>query len=642
MAHIGTISLYLAGVLTIAAVISSLLTLRSESRLLEARTRQASALSTYAVVVAALSLVFAFLGDNFSIVYVARHSARNLSLIYKISALWAGQSGSLLLWLLIISILALVVQQRGRYQDREINLRLGVVINLVRFFFLVLLITVTPPFEVLADAPFDGSGLNPMLQSVGMVVHPPLLFLGFSGFLIPFAMAVVGLWTNDAEADWLPAAGNWILFSWLFLTAGIVVGAQWAYTELGWGGYWAWDPVENSSLFPWLTSTALLHILLLPADYKPKRLWSYVLIVLTYALTIFSTFLTRSGILDSVHAFAGGTLGQAFLVFLVVIIVFCLALGWRKRSLLGLADGEDHSRGRLSAMGLGIIVNAVLLLVLCAGVFLGTMFPVLSRTFSPREVVLDASFYNQVSVPLFLAIILLMDLSPLLSRRLNGVKDWVLRLVVPICLALLTAAFSYVQSGAGLTATVAFALAGFGFGTHLADLLSPQSRKRWGASLVHLGILVVLVGVTGSSVFVEDVLVSVHPDEEVVLGDYVLKYDGLRARYGADRYTVETTMPIMKGTSERGQITSIKTFWEGRTQPSTRVGIFSTLKEDIYLNLAGWENQVAQLHFHRFALVGWIWVGSWMIYLGALVILLSRLSLDFKGKRVRLWSSQTD
>ncbi len=638
MAYIGTISLYLAGASTVFALITSFLFLKGKKESLGVLTRQGSALSAYSVILAALSLVFAFLQNDFSIAYVARHSARNLSLIYKISALWAGQSGSLLLWLLIISILALVVQKSKQYRENDLDLRLGVVIDFVRLIFLLLLLFITPPFQLLADAPFDGSGLNPMLQSLGMVVHPPLLFIGFSGFLVPLALAVVGLLTNDSDATWLRSVGKWVLFSWLFLTAGIVSGGQWAYTELGWGGYWAWDPVENSSLFPWLTSTALLHILLLPRGYRTKRLWSYILIVVTYVLTVFSTFLTRSGILDSVHAFAGGILGQIFLGFLAFLSIAGLVLGWWKRAMLGASGEEGQSHRRLSAVGMNILVGSVLLLLLCAGVFLGTMFPVITRAFAAREVVLDASFFDQLSAPLFLAMISLMSISPLLSHKPVGVKNWVKSLALPVLLALVTVVFTYVTTRASVTTTFAFALAAFGFGTHLPSLLSPRSRRRWGGALVHLGVLVVLVGVTGSSVFVDDVLVSVSPEDQIVLGDYVLEYDGLRARYASDRYTVETTLAIMQGERQRGEITSVKTFWDGLTQPSTKVGIFSTFKEDVYLNLAGWENQTAQLHIIRFALVGWIWVGSWIMYIGTLVILLGGMSLNIKGKQVSLWA----
>lgn len=619
MAYLGIILLYLACGSTILAIITGLLAIREKNGSKGALTARWSTLSTLAISLATLGLIVAFLSNDFAVAYVARHSARNLPLIYKVSALWAGQSGSLLLWLLVISLLTLGVQR-----DKESHrVGLGIVIDLVRLFFLLLLLFVTPPFELLADPPYDGSGLNPMLQSLGMVIHPPLLFVGFSGFLVPFALALTGLITRDDQAVWQERAVPWIRLSWLFLTAGIVTGGHWAYTELGWGGYWAWDPVENASLFPWLTSTALLHLAILPKEYRFKRIWSYGLIVLTYLLTIFATFLTRSGVLDSVHAFAGGVLGQIFLLVLVLLFVFCLALGWSRRKLLRLTDTQAGQG--LSAAGTNILISSVLLLMLCAGVLFGTMFPLISRFFGAREVVLDASFFNQLSVPLFLAILFFMSAAPVLQDPMS-IVCLLKRLWLPVLLA----------SGVGAaTANGAFALAAFGFGTHLPGLLVPSSTREWGAVLAHLGVLIMLVGITGSSLYVDDVFVSVEPGDTVVFGDYVLDYDGLSARYGSDRYTIGTTLAISKDSRERGTLRSEKTFWQGRNQPSTQVGIFRTLKEDIYLNLVGWENPAAQLHLQRFALVGWIWMGSWIVYLGMLVILCAQ------ARQVRLWPKKT-
>lgn len=622
MSYVGMISLYLAGVSTLLAIVLSTKTLRAKRDSLAKWAHRFGAVSTFFIVLATMSLIVAFLRNDFSIAYVSRHSARNLPVLYKVSALWAGQSGSLLLWVLIMSCMTATVQKMKRYQENHLYLRLGIVMHLVCLLFLVLLLFVTPVFERLVDIPYNGSGLNPMLQSLGMVFHPPLLFLGFSGFLVPFALAVVGLCTGDTQGTWLKQVRPWVLFAWLFLTAGIVTGGQWAYNELGWGGYWAWDPVENSSFFPWLTSTALLHILLLPEHHRSKRVWSYTLIALTYALTIFATFLTRSGILDSVHAFAGGVLGQVFFAVLVLLATFSLTLGVSKRHALRTAGSETT--------GATLVVGSVLLLMLCAGVLFGTLFPVITRTFAGREVVLDASFFNQLSVPLFLVIFFLMGIAPLVREKASDRKVLPRTLALPVLLGIAAAAYTYsLQSG--LAACLAFGLAAFGFGTHLRDLFFPRSRRHWGGVLVHLGVLIVLIGVAGSSVFIDDVLVSVEPGQEITFGDYVLEYQGLRARYGSDQYTVTTTLAIMENGTEVGEITSEKTFWEGRHQPSTQVGIFSTIKEDLYLNLAGWENQTAQLHLQRFALVSWIWVGSWVMYAGALVALL-------KGGQVKLWS----
>lgn len=621
MVYAGVALLYLALGLTVYSLLAEIFAREDGGNSQACCSRQATTLSVVAVVVVTLLLVRAFVVNDFRFAYVARNSQRSLPLVYKISALWAGQSGSLLLWLLIISLMTLVVQGNRNYRDHGVASSVVVVINVMRVLFLVLLLFVTAPFELLTEAPWDGNGLNPMLQSLGMVIHPPLLFLGFSGFLIPFALVVVDLWNGNTSGTWLKRSRPWVLFSWLLLTAGIVTGGQWAYNELGWGGYWAWDPVENASLFPWLTSTALVHTLLLPKNKTRTQLWSFVLIVVTFVLTIFGTFLTRSGVLDSVHAFSGGILGQIFLGVLVVTVLFSVYLWWSRRHLFERGDQEEAiSSRRLLSKSLSIQVGNFLLLLLCIGVFLGTMFPLYSSIFLGREVVLDAEFYNQLTVPLFLVLLLLMGLAPVLDWHSTDTPKFWKRIWLPGLVFLGVAWLTFRLQGGVLT-SLAFAIAAFGIITHLQDLVNHCHKRKLGAYLVHVGILVMLVGITGSSVFVDDLFLAVKPGDQVTAGDYTLEYQGLKTRYGSDRYTVGTTLTIFRDNKEIGEITSEKTFWENRRQPSTRVGIFSTFKEDLYLNLAGWGNQAAQLHVQRFALVRWIWVGSVLVYLGILVIL---------------------
>ena len=640
MPYVGIISLYFACALTILSIVTGLIAIRRKSEAVAQIARRVNFISTVMIGSATISLIIAFVSNDFRLAYVARNSARNLPLIYKISALWAGQSGSLLLWLFVIALLGLAVQMMKEYRKQYLDIQLGMVIYSVRLLFTGLLLFVTPPFELLANPPFNGSGLNPMLQSLGMVFHPPLLFLGFGGFLVPFALAVIGLWTKDEDGVCLERIRPWVLFAWVFLTAGIITGGHWAYTELGWGGYWAWDPVENASLFPWLTGTALLHLLLLPKQYGSKRLWSFILIVATYSLTIFGTFLTRSGILDSVHAFSGGVLGQVFLGVLMGILFFSLGLGFSRRRFLLEPRGNPEDQSLLSTET-NTIFGIILFLVICVGVFFGTMFPVFSRLFRGREVVLDASFFNQLTVPLFLTVIFLMGLSPLFRTKELTLKAFLKRLWLPLLGALGMGVYTWFQMGGGLAASISFALVVFGFCTHVPSFISPRSRRSWGGTLVHLGLLVLVMGVTGSSVYKDDVFVAVQPGQQISLGDYVLEYNGLQTRYGSDRYTVGTTLDVSKGGKKRGEITSEKTFWDNRNQPSTQIGIYRTYKEDLYVNLAGWENPTSQLHIQRFALIRWIWVGAWMMCSGAVVILLGNTAFVVKGRQVKPWSSKT-
>lgn len=623
MVSTGVVLLYLALGLSIYAIITGITGIKGHNHSLLTHSRRATTISVISIGGAALSLLRAFIGNDFRFAYVVRNSERSLPLVYKISALWAGQSGSLLLWLLILSIMTLIVHYHKRYREEELDTKVVIVINLVRVLFLVLLLFVTSPFEMVEVVPRDGNGLNPMLQSLGMVIHPPILFTGFSGFLIPFAFVVVDLLKRDKEAGWLRRSRPWVLFSWTMLTAGIVTGGQWAYTELGWGGYWAWDPVENASLFPWLTATALVHTLMMPKGKRHTKLWGVVLIMVTFLLTIFGTFLTRSGVLDSVHAFSSGVLGQIFLAVLGIIAAVSLYLGISRRGLLQ-DEGEsaDFTPSHWFSKWTSIQIANVVFLLIFVGVFLGTMFPLISRTFGDREIVLDESFYHQISIPLFLIVLFIMGISPICDWDSTHPRLLLRRVWMPGLAGMIIALFSYRISDGHVTASLSFAIGVFGLVAHLQEIVRKCHKRKLGAYLVHIGIILMLIGITGSSVFVEDVFQTVNPGDTVAVGDYVLEYPGLQVKWGIYHHTVSTTLDIYKGDSFLGELTSAKTFRDSQKQPSTDVGIFSTFKEDLYLNLAGWQSQTAQLHIQRFGLVRWIWLGSFVIYLGMLVIMI--------------------
>lgn len=626
MPYLGILSLFSACIFTALALVAGI-----RGRKFEKHARQATTASVVAVCCATLFLILCFVSNDFRVAYVANNSSRSLPLIYKISALWAGQSGSLLLWLLIISLYAVAVQRSTSLQKLGLDVRANIVVNLVRLVFIVLLLFVTPPFQMLEEPPSNGFGLNPMLQSIGMVIHPPLLFLGFSGFLIPFSLAVVSLWEKDESMDWLKAARPWLLVAWGFLTSGIVTGGRWAYTELGWGGYWAWDPVENASLLPWLTGTALINTL--TTSGGNIKLWSYSLSTLTFALTIFGTFLTRSGILDSVHAFSGGILGPIFLGMLLIIIAFSLYLGWTRRDLLRQRDRFERT-GEISLGFVAQLGNLVWLVIFLI-VLLATMFPIISRVLLGREIVLDEGFYNQMTVPLFLLNFFLLGLTPALPR--DGVSWLVLvkKIWFHLVLGLALGLFTHFAYGGGTWVCLAVGIASFGISTHL------RAMRQARGNLIQIGALIMLIGIAVSSTFGDEIFLAVQPGEKFSLGNYEIQYSGLSTRYGMEHYVVNATLTVTEGAKEIGELTSEKTFWEQRRQPSTSIGILSTFKEDLYFNLAGWEGQTAQVHVQRFPLVSWIWFGSRLLYLGV-VLEVFRLGLGAGvSRRVKAWSNKT-
>lgn len=621
MAEIGVALMYFALGFCLYAVIAGVVKLRSKADLSFADVRWASGLATAAVTGAVAVLVQAFLTDNFRLAYVAQYSERSLSLIYKISALWAGQSGSLLLWLFLLSLLVLVVHKSQKYRRSDLDIKLSVVVNLVRLCFVGLLLFAASPFATLSLTPLDGSGLNPMLQSFGMVVHPPIVFLGYSLTLLPFALAVVGLVERSMEDTWLVHSRIWILLAWAALTAGIVTGGQWAYTELGWGGYWAWDPVENASLFPWLTLTALLHTYLLPNAGWSKKLWSYILIAASFALSLFGSFLTRSGVLDSVHAFASGLLGYSFLLMLAFTVIVSFYLLVSRRSLL--VDPEsDQGGGWLTRSG-SITASFILLLVILVGVLVGTLSPLISRTFGSREAVLGEEYYNLIAAPLFLAVVLLMGLTPLWQGRQR------LKLIVSGGGAVLVFIAGLVVSRGQVLVSISFAVGAFALLTHVTELALDWWSKRnirtrkMGAYLVHLGIVVMVFGIAGSSVFKEDVLVSIKPGEVFEFGGYEFHFDDVIDEWTDRDYQVSGGLAVYQNEKYLGTISSSKTFTDVHQPPYTDIGILSRFAEDLYLNLAGRTPDFVQFHIQRFPLVSWIWAGSYLCYLGVLVVILA-------------------
>lgn len=613
MSIFGSALLWLTFFSGLGAILLGIWALAKQRRDLLGYSRRLSLISVWSVVGAAGLMLLAFLTDDFSLAYVARHSCRSLPLVYKISAFWAGQAGSLLLWNLILALSLGHIHGGQKYRADDLDIKVSILPNAVRLLFNIILLFLSQPFAPAVPIPRDGAGLNPMLQSLGMVIHPPILFVGFSCCLIPIATAVAELLWNPGRREWMKQARPWALSAWGMLTLGIVTGGLWAYTELGWGGYWAWDPVENASLFPWLTLSAFLHALLLPDGFVGKGMLSYCLAGLTSLLVIFGTYLTRSGVLDSVHAFSNERMGNVFLGALVIMAFFIIGLAcYRRKHLLGTRNSQRTTDGKTALLAASI----VLFVLIFAGVFLGTVFPLISHVFLEREVLLDESFFSTISLPLFISLFVLMGAHT--SRKRAS-------LVIRVLVGLLAGAISYLATGGHMLGSISFAAAAWALAGQIMELLGTllgnRDRRRIGAIASHLGLILMLIGITGSSVFVDEIYQVVEPGDTLEFGGYVLEYTGLQVQWGIDRYKVETELTIGRGGKVRGTLSSSKTFFEANDQPHTDVGIFTTPVEDLYLNLAGWQGQTAHLHIKRLALVSWIWAGAAVVLLGVLVLL---------------------
>ncbi len=636
MASIGSITIYIILITTMFALVTALIGKQTGQQWLTISSRTATLFSSLVTVISAAILLYALIISDFNFAYVADYTSYDLPLIFKVSALWAGQSGSMLLWLLLLSVITFLLQVSQRIRQQADDIILLSLLNLIRLIFIVFILALDSPFLTLKEIPSDGAGLNPILQSFEMVVHPPFLFLGYSGFAVPFALVSSSLLKRD-DADWASSSRPWILFSWLMLTVGMVTGANWAYSESGWGGYWAWDPVENASLFPWLTSSALLHTLILQRQNRGMKLWNYLLISATFMLTIFSTFITRSGVIDSVHGFNDTEVGEYFWGVIIVIMIFTVYLLLSRFHQL-----KDESRElKFFSKETGLIITNILLMMIFIGVFIGTIFPLISPWFLGRRGTVDQMFYNQVTIPLWLSLVFLLGVCPVLNWRQTERKRIMGRLIIPIAVEVVTGILLLLQLTDNWLALLSLSSAAFGVTVILQDfvidccyykfkydlrlLVTPgrcfrHGRKRYGAYIIHLGIIVILIGITGS-IFKTELTTVIDPGERFQLGLYTLKYTGLIPEY-TDRYIgVSAQMEVYRGDRFEGTVRSEKLFYPQYSQPVTRVGILGNLREDICFTLVGWKEDRAQIQIILHPLTIWVWIGSYLLYLGIVVIL---------------------
>ena len=645
MAEIGYIALVLAFVACIYSIAAYIFGLRGNHQRLVSSARNgviaAAALFSVSVVV----LLIALISHQFQIEYVYSYTSSDLSLPYLISALWAGNAGSLLFWGWIVSLSAAIVILRKRKRGQELVPYAAIFIMLVQAFFLLLLLFAQNPFHKLDFIPVDGVGLNPLLENPGMIFHPPALLAGFALFTVPFAFAIAALVTRRLNNDWLVAVRRWTLLAWLMLGVGNLIGAWWAYAELGWGGYWAWDPVENAGLMPWLVATAFLHSIMISRRKGALKLWSMVLIMLAFILTIFGTFITRSDILGSVHTFGLTAVGPFFLAFLIITFLGSLALLIYRRKELK----SDTEISTLISREGTFLVNSLLLVGATLLIFIGTIYPSLAEAISGVRATVNPSFFNLSTIPIFLAVILLSGICILITWRrpaikklrlyllwpavaalvvvmvllIFGTRQWIALLVYFICTFIISAVFSQWfreilahRQAKGLSYIKSF------WGLLLAN------RSRYGGLLVHIAIVIIAIGVMGSSLFDVEQEAELLPGEQMTINDYSLTYNGLEPRGTQSKMIITADVDAYKGDRFIGKLEPQVIFHHSFEQPVTEVAIHSTLSEDLYVILASWEtitlsdgSEVIQAGFVVLVnpLVAWIWVGGGVFLLGGMV-----------------------
>ncbi len=607
--------------------------------------------STHALLVcmlaASLALWQGLISHDFNIEYVAAYTSRNLPPYFIVSAFWAGQKGSLLFWAVVLSLFGSLAQTLTPRRYSDLLPHVAGVTSAVVVFFVSVMLASANPFERLPFTPADGRGLNPQLQNVGMVIHPPMLYLGYISITVPFAFAVAALLSRRLDTGWIHAIRKWTLVSWLFLSIGITLGMWWAYVELGWGGYWAWDPVENASLLPWLTMTAFLHSVMIQEKRGMLKRWNLGLIIGTFLLSIFGTFITRSGVISSVHSFTQSNVGYFFLAFLVVAAISGFTLLYTRWPLLEPEAQLDSVVSREAAF----LFNNLLFVGIAFSVLWGTLFPILSELVKGHKITVGPPFFNRVNVPLGLLLLGLTGVGPLIAWRRASPENLKRQFLWPGVAGLLTLAGLLAAGMRDLYPLMAVALAGFVLGTVVQEFyrgmrarmrmhaesppmalarLVARNRRRYGGYIVHLGLMIYFVAFAGMA-FKQEQEATLKPGQSVVMRSpfghtYKFTHLGISQYEALNRIVSAATVEVMKDGKPDGLITSEKrqhvdSFRRPTFEPSTEVGIRSGLQEDVYVVFAGAVNgtEEAVYRFNLNPLVWWVWYGGFVLVFGGLL-----------------------
>ncbi len=592
------------------------------------------------VTVSTLALVWALATHDFSISYVAQVGSRATPTFYTIISLWGALEGSIVFWAWVLAMYGAAVVWFNRKRAGNLVPYAAMTMLLVQTFFHILLVGPANPFHLVSPVPMDGPGPNPLLQNhILMGVHPPLLYLGYVGFAVPFAFAIGAMLAGEVnDGDWIRLTRRWTLVAWGFLSAAIIAGMWWSYEVLGWGGYWAWDPVENASFIPWLTATAYLHSVMVQERRGMLKLWNLNLMVGTFVLTILGTFLTRSGIISSVHAFTQGTIGYYFLAFIAVVLVATVALVAGNSEKLG-------STGRLDAplsREVAFLLNNLFLTVFMFTVLVGTLFPLIAEAARGVKVSVGEPFFNRMTLPMMVALLFLMGVGPALPWKRAAGPELKSKLLPGVIVGLLAGAFGIVAGARNPYAVLAFTFAGFAFTVNVGEFVSgararvaalgesflvalvrlvAANRRRYGGYVAHLGIVLVAVGVAASSTFKTEREATLKPGETVTLAGHTLRLKAAWGREEAQRSVIGATMELMDGDRVVDVIEPKMNYYPMSQQPVPTPQVRSSLRGDLYLNLMAFREDGSNVTVKVIwePLVPWIWFGGMVIVLGALI-----------------------
>ena len=653
MDSLGSFALLLAFCFCLYSIAAALLgEWRLRPLLLQSAERAAVATAAL-VVIATFCLLVLLLRDDFRLAYIASHSNRALPVYFKFAALWGGQEGSLLWWSCLLSLFSLVAILTNRRTHAHLMPYAIAAMMTVLGFFLLLNNFVVNPFRLLASAtpsglqvfvPADGGGLNPLLQHPAMVIHPPMLYLGFVGFTIPFAFALSALITRSKGELWIHITRRWTMIAWGFLTIGVLLGGRWAYAVLGWGGYWGWDPVENASLLPWLTGTAFLHSVMMQEKRGMMKVWNMVLIFGTFFLCLFGTFLTRSGVLSSVHAFAQSPIGPYFSTFIVIGLGLTIAILLLRLDFLKSENQLDSLLSRESSF----LFNNLILLASCFAVLWGTLFPLLSEAVQGVKISVGAPYFNKVQIPIGIFLLFLTGVGPLFAWRRTSLESLHRNFTRPLIFGAVIAVISFFFGNRNFYALMTVFLAFFVMATIALEFfrgarvlrqksgqgwlaasveLTRRNTRRYGGYVVHFGVALLFIGFVGNAFGIHE-QAEVNPGDEITAGRYRFVVRGFADSENDNFVSSRAHIDVFTGGKFFTTLHPERRLYKASQQPTTEVAIRPRLNEDIYLVFAGTaeDSGKAVIQIYINPLVNWVWIGGAIMVLGTLIALVpSRL-----------------
>ncbi|MGC2333906.1 MAG: heme lyase CcmF/NrfE family subunit [Candidatus Acidiferrales bacterium] len=632
---------FIAAVYAFSAGIAGIITRRP---LLTKSARNAGMAVFGLITIAVGALEYFFFTDNFSLAYVAEHSNRALPAFYKFAALWAGQEGSLLWWSWLLSIYAFSALFLNRKKHPELMPYVGVILAGVQIFFLTLNNFVASPFHVLGGVGAggamhvatlsDGNGLNPLLQYPEMVIHPPMLYSGYTGFTVPFAFGLAALLGRYPGEKWIHITRRWTMVAWCFQTVGVLLGAHWAYAVLGWGGYWAWDPVENAALLPWITATAFLHSVMMQEKRGMMRVWNVWLVFVTFMLCILGTFLTRAGIVSSVHAFAESSIGGWFVGFLAIILAVCLVAWYKNRDYLRSDNQLDSIVSRESSF----LFNNLVLLAACFAVLWGTLFPVFSEWFTGSKISVGPPFFNKVNIPIALFLLLLTGIGPLLAWRKTSYDALKRNFAWPLGVGVVAGAVAFAFGFRDFYALICLILGVFVTLTIFSEFfrgarvisqrdgtnllmavgeLTMRNTRRYGGYVVHFGMVLIFIGISGTA-FKQDIQKQMAPGDTLTIGPYTILCQNFDETQN-DNYTSQrATLEVFRDGKSEMMLYPSRRFFLASQVTETMVAVESSPLRDLYVVYAGRSPDTNQPVIHAYInpLVKWIWYGGIVVVLG--------------------------